>query len=253
MSLIRIAARIAAVEALKGATLVGNNVLDSEIGAIDISADGAARTDEESPFIAVYTDAATTEGADLRSLSVNGVTDFLFETGITATMTETDQETGASTLIGVGIPATDRAFEFYLDMVARQIGDTLAGPSAWAEVFRKLTTNFVSVKRARTSGDGAGVRLAGQQIIIRAELFNEPVTGAALAATHPLMRFFALAATLNDPTIATQVALMQAQIAGSVTDYKIMQHRFGRTDSEAAATALEVIGAPIAITELETT
>lgn len=39
MSLARIALRIAAVEALKGKTLVGDNVLDSPNGALDVQAE----------------------------------------------------------------------------------------------------------------------------------------------------------------------------------------------------------------------
>jgi hypothetical protein len=251
MSLIRIAARIAAVEALKGKTLVGDNVLDSEIGAIDVDSSGAMRTDEDRPFIAVYTDAANTEGATLRSLSVNGVTDFLFETGITAAMTERNEETGETTLLGVGIPATDAAFEFQTDMVVRQIGDALTDPNnEWSDIFRALAGKFVSIKRARTSGDSSGVRLAGQQLAIRSELFNEPVQGAPLAATHPLARFFTKAAELDSPVVTTQVTLMQAQLAGNATDFKIMQQRFGRTGAEAAASGLEVVGSPITTPEL---
>lgn len=60
MSLIRIAARMAAVRALRGRTLVGDNVLDSQIGALDVGADGELRTEEDKPFISVYTHGKTT-------------------------------------------------------------------------------------------------------------------------------------------------------------------------------------------------
>lgn len=245
MSLVRIAARIAAVEALKGNTLVGDNVLDSEIGAFSQGADGATRTDEDRPFIAVYTDGSENKENALRSMSVNGVTDFIFEAGVTTTMTVTDPDT-LETVVMPGIPATDKAFEFYLDMIARQIADTLTSPdNAWAEVFRGLTSTFHGIKRARTSSDSSGVRLAGQQITVSAVLVNEPARGVALAETHGLSKFFALASTLPDPVVATQIALMQAQLSGTVSDYKIMQQRFGRTNAEAAATGLEELGAPI--------
>jgi len=248
MSLVRIAARIAAVEALKGKTLVGDNVLDSEIGAIDVSADGSARTDEEKAFIAVYTDAGSAD-VDLRSLNKNGVTDFLFEAGITAAMTDTDPETGAKTV--VGIPATDRAFEFFLDMVVHQIGAALNDPAnEWAEVFRGLAPRFVSTKRTRTSNDTGGVRMAAQQVMVQADLIADSVRGMTLAPAHGLSKFFAKAETLVDPVIDAQVALMRAAIAGDVSDFDVMRARYGRTAGEGAATGLEVLGAPIAGVQL---
>lgn len=249
MSLVRIAARIAAVESLKGKTLVGGNVLDSEIGAIDVSADGSARTDEEKAFIAVYTDAGSAD-VDLRSLNKNGVTDFLFEAGITAAMVDRDPETGAAVIIP-GVPATDRAFEFFLDMVVHQIGAALTDPAnEWAEVFRGLTTRFVSTKRTRTSNDTGGVRMAAQQVMVQADLIADPVRGITLAPTHGLSKFFAKAVTLVDPVIDAQVALMRAAIAGSVSDFDVMRARFGRKAGEGAATGLEVQGAPIASVQL---
>lgn len=121
MSLNRIAARIAAVQALRGKTLVGDNVLDSDIGALDVQADQSLRTDQEKPFISVYCDASVNkDGGGLRGLVANGQTDFLFEAGIAATMTVTDPDTDESHVVP-GIPATDAAFEFHLDMVLRQI------------------------------------------------------------------------------------------------------------------------------------
>lgn len=234
MSLTRIAARIAAVEALKGRTLVGDNVLDSEIGAIDIGADGSARTDEDRPFIAVYTDAGASADITLRSLLVNGPTEFLFESGITAAMTETDPETDESKIIGVGIPATDRAFEFYLDMIARQIGDALTDPAnEWGQIFMGLSHKLTAVKRARTSGDGSGQRLAGQQISITADLRPDPVRGTVLAETHPLAVFFAKAGTV--PALNAEVALMRTVLAGAVSDYDAMRDRFGRIAAEGNA------------------
>lgn len=236
MSLIRIAARIAAVEALKGKTLAGTNVLDSEIGAIDIAADGSASTDEKNAFIAVYTDTANSPGDPLRALVANGTTDFLFEAGVTAAMTERDPETGAATIVP-GVPATDRAFEFFLDMIIRQIGDALTDPgNEWAEVFRKLITKFVSTKRSRTSSDTGGVRMAAQQLLIQADLITDPVRGATLAPTHGLVRFFEKAETLADPVIDAQVTLMKAQMVGELGEFDLMRSRYGRTLAEARAT-----------------
>ena len=73
MSLTMMALRIAAVQALKaGGTLVGDNVLDSQISAIDQTADGQLRSDQQRPFIAVYTDAAKSQDLGQTGLRSNG-------------------------------------------------------------------------------------------------------------------------------------------------------------------------------------
>jgi hypothetical protein len=234
MSLVRIAARIAAVQALKGKTLVGDNVLDSQIGALDIAADGSVRTDEESPFISVYTDAAKIDDEDvvLRGFVPNGMTEFLFESGVTAAHIVTDDDTGAS-VVYPGIPGTDANFEFMLDIVARQIGDALSDPeNEWAEIFRRLVAKFDKIERARTSGDGSGVKLAAQQLKVTASLFADPVRGTELKDTHPLARFFAKAATLDDDVVTAQVTLMQAQLAGTEFAWQTDLRRYGMTRTE---------------------
>lgn len=252
MSLIRIAARVAAVQALRGRTLVGDNVLDSQIGALDVAADGSLRTEEDRPFISVYADAAKSDDNVLRSWVDNGATEFLFEMGITAAHTEMDEETGETTLLGVGIPATDANFEFTLDVVARQVGDTLTDPeNEWAEIFRKFLRGIDRIERARTSGDGSGIRLAAHQIKVTADLIADPIRGTELNPKHPLALFFTKAATLTvpnpahdpsdpdspasipDPVVSAQVALMQAQLSGAEYDWQSMMRRYGLTRTEA--------------------
>lgn len=239
MSLTRIAARIAAVQALKGRTLVGDNVLDSQIGALEADADGSLRTDEDRPFISVYTDAAKSEGATLRSWADNGATEFLFEMGVTAAHTEFNEDTGETTLLGVGIPGTDSAFEFLLDVVARQVGDALTDPeNEWAEIFRSLFWDIDRIERARTSGDGGGVKLAAQEVRLTVNLFADPVKGETLKPASPMARFFAKAATLDDPVVTAQVALMQAQIAGTPFEWQTIQRRYGLIKDEMDALLL---------------
>ncbi len=235
MSLNRIAARIAAVQALRGRTLVGDNVLDSQIGALDVAADGSLRTEEDRPFLSVYTDSAKADGDDasLRSFAVNGDTEFVFEAGVTAAHVETNTETGES-MIYPGIPGTDAAFEVHLDLVMRQIGDALSDPAnEWAEIFRKLISLFSKIERQRTSGDGNGVRLAAQQLRVTAVLRPDPVRGVELKPTHPLAMFFAKADELDDPVVNAQVALMQAQLAGNEFQWQSDMRRYGMTRTEA--------------------
>lgn len=232
MSLMRIAARIAAVQALKGKTLVGDNVLDSQIGALDVAADGTLRTEEERPFITVYTDAAKSEDNRLRSWVDNGATEFLFEAGVTAGHTVTDPDTGES-VIYPGIPGTDASFELLLDIVARQIGDAMTDPdNEWATIFARMNMGNMSVERARTSSDSAGVRLAAQQVKLTVKLVADPARGATLKPDHPLAQFFARAATLNDPVVDEKVELMQLCLAGSVPEWNVDLRRYGHTKAE---------------------
>ena len=233
--LARIALRVATIEALKGKTLVGDNVLDSQIGAIDIAADDSLRTDQEKPFIAVYVDGSKIEDRiDLRSLHKSGSTELTIETGITAAMTETDQETGASTVIGIGIPATDPALEFYLDCVGRQITTALSDPhDAWSEIWRSLSSSVLKIERKRTSDAASGTRIAAHQLVITLDLLPDPVFGAPVASTSVWATFFASMEAVEHPFTETLLELL-GDPAG-VSETAAIRRRFGLTLDEARA------------------
>jgi hypothetical protein len=232
MSLVRIAARIAAVQALKGQTSVGDNVLDSEIGALDVDGDGNLRSTKPKPFISVYTDEARADDNQLRAWVGNGRTEFLFEAGVTAAHADTDTETGDS-LLYPGVPDTDAAFEFHLDLIARQIGDALSDPeNEWAEIFRKFTKTIVRIERSRTSsGAKDGTRLAAHQVKVTVELVSDPPKGEPLSARGPMALFFAKAAEL--PGLSGRISLMQAQLIGAPLEWEASMRRFGIAHSEA--------------------
>lgn len=243
MSLVRIAARLAAVHALKGKTLVEDNVLDSQIAALDVDADGqvilGADNAVSKKFVSVYSDVSEmgeNARSGIRSLSDNGHTSFLFEAGVAAAFAVVDPLTDEAVLFE-GIPATDTAFEFYLDLVMRQIVDALMDPAegGWADIFRSFFLDFKSLGRIRASGDSKGARLAAHQLLVRGQMIAEPVRGTALKAEHPLMRFFAKAETIDDDAFAAQIALMRAQLSGDATDMDVALRRFGLTRAEADA------------------
>lgn len=238
MSIIRIAARISAVEAIRGKTQVGGNVLDSEIGVLDIAANGSLRTDVDKPFVSVYTDGSKlTDGVELRSLSSPGLLDIIFEAGITTAHAITDPQTDESVVLGM--PATDSTLEFQLDMILRQIADALNDPDdEWAGIFRSLCRSFVSVERARVTGDTNGVRLAAHQMKIVAEMVHEPVSGRSLNPVSPAAKFFEKCEAdlvASQPDMADKVALMRAQISGDATELQTAIRRYGLTMAEADA------------------
>lgn len=234
MSFVRIAARIALVEALKGKTLVLDNVLDSEIGALEVQADGSLRTEKEKPFIAVYTDDGKIDkDVDLRSLKENGLTEISLESGITAAMNVTDPNTGESTIMP-GIPVTDANMEFQLDIVGRQQADALTDPNnEWAEIFRKLCFRFVKVERARAANDQDGVRLAGRRTVITAEMIDDPIKGEEIS--EPFPEFFQLLDNSADTVLVAKSTLMKAILDGANEPWEIVQRRMGMTKDELLA------------------
>lgn len=250
--LTRIALRLAAVEALKGATLVGDNVLDSEIGAVDIAADGSLRTEEEKPFIAVYTDGSKAED-DLasRALHKSGHLSLVLEYGITAAMAVTDDETGESTVMA-GIPATDDGLEFKLDLIGYQISAALTDPdNEWAEIWRALGGNVQKIERRRAADGSGGARVAAHQMTITLDLMMDPVRKEPLRETATMAIFLAKALASENPVLVKKAQAMQAAIAGSGPDWKLDQARYGLTADEACAMqVVPVPGAAEAITEV---
>jgi hypothetical protein len=232
--LARIALRIAAVEALKGQTLVGDNVLDSQIGALDVAADGTIRTDQQKPFLSVYVEGSKVEnGLELRGLHRSGQTEFMIEIGITTAMTVTDSETGVSEVIP-GLPATDPAFEFYLDVVGRQIVNALSDPNnAWAEIWRGLSSSVVKIERKRTSDAASGTRIAAHQLVITLELLPDPVFGEPIAPTSIWAKLFAQMESAEHPFLPTLQSLVGDPTG--VLDHEAQRRRRGMTLDEARA------------------
>lgn len=229
----RIAWRVCAIEAIKGRTFVGDNVLDSQIGALDVASDGTLRTDQEKPFIAIYTDGAVAkDGLTIRELHRSGDTDLTIETGVTTAMLVTDAETGESQVVP-GLPATDRDFEFYLDAVGRQVVNALSDPEdPWAEVWRGLASSIRKVERKRTSDAASGARIAAHQLVITGDLLPDPVFGEPLKGIW--LKLFAL---LEDRQHSYR-DLMRSLVGAPGSESLIQRRRFGMTIDEMHAQLL---------------
>ncbi|WEJ33867.1 hypothetical protein [Devosia sp. SD17-2] len=239
MSLCRIALRIAAVEAIKGNTLVGDRVLDSPNGALDVQADGSLRTDEEKPFVSVFTDQAKAEDVSGRGLVENGLCDLVIEIGMSGAMTEQEQETDETVLVGISVPSTDRTIEFFLDVIQRQVFDALSDPdNAWAEIYRGLHYRLAKIEylSARTSDDGS--KIAGRQVRLTVDLADDPVRGEVMDADAPLLQFLDKLEEMTDPTYQTQAALMRSLLTGENEEWKSLQRRHGLTLAEMRALEL---------------
>lgn len=243
--LARIALRIAAVEAVRDKTDFGDSVFDSRIGVFDDLGQIADKVAGKKPFIAVYSDAGREEAVDLntRSLNANGATVLLFETGIAESMALTDPDTDEQVLV-TGVPVTDSAMEFQLDLVARQITDALTDQNDdWAEIFRGLCYRVERIERARTSS-ADGTRVAAHQIKLTVELIEDPVRGEPLAEDAPFARFLAKLETMPAP-YPVYAAMMRAQIEGSNRPWEAAQRRLGMTRDELLALGLGPIAGDV--------
>ncbi|MGQ2906738.1 MAG: hypothetical protein ACT6QU_02175 [Aliihoeflea sp.] len=242
----RTALRVAAIEALKGRTLVENEVRDSEFGAIDITSDGALRTDKDRPFISVYVeDAKETDRLESRALYRSGETQFILEIGIASPMVETN-DAGESTVIGVGLPPTDAAFEFYLDMVGRQAVDALTDPTnAWAEIWRSLSSGVRKIERKRTADATTGTRIAAHQIVVTLDLLPDPVAGEPMAPTSAWARLFAAMDAGGHPYAALMRSAVERPKGGHADQ---LRRRTGMTLDELRA-LLDIAVEPAEATE----
>lgn len=232
----RIALRIAVQEALRGQTLAGENVLDSQIAALDLDADGSLRTDQDRPFLAVYTDGGTVgAGNGLGMLFGDPSIELVIEAGISAAMVEIDEATGATTIIGVGLPPTDAGMELSLDVLMRQVADALTDPAnEWAELVRNLLTDISGIERSRVGQVTNGTRLAAHELRIRAGLVQDPIKGADIAGTTYEPFLAALAASEKPHLLAVKTAIELA-LAGDVADWELVQRELGISNAQSIA------------------
>jgi hypothetical protein len=193
MSLTMMALRICAVEALKAAgTLVGDNVLDSEIAPIDMTADGRMRTSQDAPFIAVYTDGATSSDLQNTGLRSNGQVDLVFSYGVSRAMQKSNKQTGQAEIID-GIPVTDAHFEAVMDVLGVQISRVLVDPdNEWAQVLSELVLEWSSKEQLRSGSKIDAVRVAAGQLKFSVQTVADPYLGQVIAPATPWGRFLAL-------------------------------------------------------------
>ena len=226
MSLCRFALRHAAVEALRGQTLVGENVKNSDFRALDIAADGALRDKSDKPFLLIYTDDAAVEGAGSQTLWENGLVEVVIESGIATAMASFDEETGETTFAGFGVAATDAGMEAALDMIDRQVATILHGQSEWSLLFASMHDGISKIERKRATLSDSGTRLAARQIRMWVEAKGDPAWGAELAPTHYAKRFELAVA-------GSEVAGTVANLLGSTSEpmtYEQIRARYGLSD-----------------------
>tara|TARA_R100000773_G_scaffold37693_1_gene32761 strand:- start:123 stop:896 length:774 start_codon:yes stop_codon:yes gene_type:complete len=235
MSLTMMALRIAAVEALKaGGTMVGTNVLDSQISAIDQTVDGDLKTDQKRPFIAVYSDNSKAEDLGDTGLRANGRVELTFNCGVSLTMGELNKDTGVTEIIE-GLPSTDAQFEAILDILGCQICRVLTDASnPWSQVFGNLCV-LVSKAQVRSSSAAENVRLACGQLKVTVDAYADPPFGQVFADGSQWPIFLALMEQFD----VKQLGLFRQMLGQpSAAEYPDFEALTGMTSRDAASLRL---------------
>ena len=168
MSVVRIASRLVVVMALRGRTLAGSTVADSENTPFDQKAAEAV-----CPFISVYTDNQARNARDIDPARPVDRLTLTFEIGVNA---KVQSDTGEEV---AGLPMTDAGMELILDAIERQILTVLADDeNPWSAIWKRLWRGDPEIKSTRGASASEGVRFAGRQIEFTVEPLKEPPSGS---------------------------------------------------------------------------
>jgi hypothetical protein len=168
MSLARAAARIAAIHAILGRTLVGDAVFDSERGVLDQVESGEI---SHAPMIVVYTDKSTRELEGAEAFRSAGKVELVFEALVTTSPPQPRAPGEQVTLVA----ETDGQMELMLDLIEWQIQRAIEDPpSEWAGLLDAMVISRHSNESQRAKHPN-GARYAARQLTIEVDLLSEPM------------------------------------------------------------------------------
>lgn len=171
MSLSRLAMRIAAARAVRGATLAENRVFDSAIDPIDMTI-----AENRAPILIVMTDEheGVTTGRDL--FQTDASCELVFEAAI-ASRVEIEGE------VSLTIPHTDEGMELVLDLIEHQVMAALTRErTPWSRIWMKLVPRVKRRLSRRGASAENGLRFAARQIVLSCDLIEAPTDGAPVEA-----------------------------------------------------------------------
>ncbi len=206
MSLVALAARIATVRALSGATLAGSRVYDSAIDPIDQTI-----TEDRAPVLVIITedDEATPEGRDI--LNASRQMELVIEVAVASRVAVPNPEAEEDEIQVIEIPHTDAGLEITINLICRQVMRTLLSDQGpWATLWRRIVLAPSKIQSRRGAGSEKGVRFAARQLTITTETLSEPPTGAV--ATGFWADF--LAALEGDAQVSGLAPVIRAEIEG---------------------------------------
>lgn len=221
MSLARLAMRLAAARALKGATLAGDRVFDSAIDPIDQTI-----AETRQPILVVSTEDQEMDikGRDLMHGSAS--CELVIEAAIAARVEVSlpDGEGGETSIV---IPHTDEGMELVLDMIEHQVVAALIRErTEWSRVWMRLVPRITRRASRRGASSEKGVRFAARQITLTCDLIEAPTDGAAIPQAGTWADVLAVMA--DDPALAPIADMLRAEIEGSpVADWRRAANMLG--------------------------
>lgn len=235
--LVRILLRICLQEALRGRTLAGDNILDSNFSAVSFDDAGQLKTDQDQPFICVYTDGSKSSGAGLRGLLNGGDTQVVIEAAISSSMAVVDPETGAS-VTEVGLPDTDAALELQLDFLVHQIFSAVtADDNEWGKLATSLLLDTPTFERSRIASAAGGARIAGHELRLTVRLIDDPICNDDLSDSSFAKVLQQLGAGTNTTHIRL-AELISEHLSGTLVDYQRVQRLAGHSAETTSALGL---------------
>lgn len=221
MSLARLAMRIAAARALRGATLAGDRVFDSAIDPID-----QAIAETRQPILIVSTEDQEMDitGRDLNHGRAS--CELVIEAAIAARVEVAlpDGEGGETT---IAIPHTDEGMELVLDMIEHQaIAALIRERTDWSRVWMRLVPRIARRASRRGASSEKGVRFAARQITLTCDLIEAPTDGGPIPGNGTWADV--LAVMDADAALAPIAAMLRAEIEGQpIADWRRAANMLG--------------------------
>jgi len=234
MSLVALAMRLTLCRALRGQTLAGNGIYDSNVGDLD----ALLEEGETRQVVAIATDQQEAKLEGFQYLATDRELDLVIEIAVAQgvrVQVENEDDT-----IEVVVAASDEGLEMSVDLIARQIFAVMqADTSVWAELFRLIASKPLKLTVKRGAGWEKGTRFAARQIVITYSPLAEPELGTAPAPGDAFGRLIAaLRATPADDPLRRYGDLLEKIIVGTpVPDWRALQIELGLSTDAAEALA----------------
>ncbi|SNY94064.1 hypothetical protein SAMN04515647_4388 [Cohaesibacter sp. ES.047] len=257
MSLMLLAVSTCLVKALKGHTLAGERVLESDPTALRFTEDGRFKTDQTGPFISIFAHTSKASGLGQQpALLANGDVEIELLTGVTATMTSVADDDGHRKFDFIDLAPSSTNMDRTLNLMHRQIVDVLLADTFWAERFRQFAVVTV-VDRAGVVSSEDGQRLAARQMKIKVNVLDEPLA-EEIDAYHqwvdlgdeaaslpdgvtPFASFLWGLKTSEDASDCAMADEIAAMLSGDVLEWQAIAKSMGFTRDQMMALGLNPI------------
>jgi hypothetical protein len=226
VNLTAIAVRIAAVQALTGATFAAGRVFDSSFDQIDTLA-----LNTKMPVITVLTDddKLTIAGRDV--LAADRDLQIVIEIAVATRLVVAQ---GGEDIEAIEVPPTDANLEATVNIMGRQALRALfAADGFWADLFRSFVTSVKTIESVRGAEVKNGIRYAARALVITVDTIADPPFGQPPEEGTPWAVI--IASMKADARLAKLGALLEAEASGAAADWKVAKAALGLTADEALA------------------